>query len=271
DHLQKQLDNDEFQEDGSMTAFWQVNNQFQEFIDSQVTLDYDSQMTENTLLNTLESRSGNDTDADDADIRPIYNEEPMAKVQLTTKCNIFSIGQQHTERPEIINKGQHGQVLNDESNKAKIKKEIDVLETINTELEHMVANFHKENETLKKHYKDLYDSIKITRTKTIEQKTSLLANNTDLKVQIQEKVFAIAALKNDLRKLKGNSVDTKFAKISVLGKPVLQPLRNQLVVRQLNVFKHERSPMSKQQFAFQVDVNHNVSKPVTQHYLPKKS
>nr|GFC12667.1 hypothetical protein [Tanacetum cinerariifolium] len=198
------------------------------------------------------SRSGNDTDADDADIRPIYNEEPMAKVQLTTEW-------------------QHGQVLNDESNKAKIKKEIDVLETINTELEHMVANFHKENETLKKHYKDLYDSIKITRTKTIELKTSLLANNTDLKAQIQEKVFAIAALKNDLRKLKGNSVDTKFAKISVLGKPVLQPLRNQLVVRQPNVFKHERPPMSKQRFAFQVDVNHNVSKPVTQHYLPKKS
>nr|GFC91546.1 hypothetical protein [Tanacetum cinerariifolium] len=42
----KQLDKDEFQEDGSMTAFWGVNNQFQKFIDSQVTLDYDSQMTE---------------------------------------------------------------------------------------------------------------------------------------------------------------------------------------------------------------------------------
>nr|GEX76105.1 integrase, catalytic region, zinc finger, CCHC-type, peptidase aspartic, catalytic [Tanacetum cinerariifolium] len=46
DHLQKQLDKDEFQEDGSMTAFWEVNYQFQEFIDSQVTLDYDNQMTE---------------------------------------------------------------------------------------------------------------------------------------------------------------------------------------------------------------------------------
>nr|GEX72635.1 hypothetical protein [Tanacetum cinerariifolium] len=86
-----------------------------------------------------------------------------------------------------------------------------------------------------------------------------------------EKVFAIAALKNDLRKLKGNSVDTKFAITSVLGKPVLQPLRNQSVVRQLNAFKHERPPMSKQRFSSQVDVNHNLSKPVTRHYLPKKS
>nr|GEW65288.1 retrovirus-related Pol polyprotein from transposon TNT 1-94 [Tanacetum cinerariifolium] len=172
---------------------------------------------------------------------------------------------------QALKSGQHGQVLHDESNKAKIKKEINVLETINLELEHKVANLRKENETLKKHYKDLYDSTKITRSKIIEQTTSLLANNADLKAQIQEKVFAIAALKNDLRKLKGNSVDTKFAKISVLGKPVLQPLRNQLVVRQPNAFKHERPPMSKQRFASQVDVNHNVSKPVTQHYFPKKS
>ncbi|GJY66349.1 hypothetical protein Tco_0468587 [Tanacetum coccineum] len=176
DQLQKQLDKDEFQEDGSMAAFLLLNNQFQKFINSQFSLDYDSQMTDNyfvecngievkhfrdTLLQHMgnvkksvaerthhqrqydrgvnkrqmqtqenvqddSSRSGNDTDADDADIIPIYDEEPMDK-----------------------------------------------------------------------------------RSKTIEQTTSLLANNADLKAQIQEKVFAIAALKNGLRKLKGNSVDTK--------------------------------------------------------------
>ncbi|GKB53985.1 hypothetical protein Tco_0904738 [Tanacetum coccineum] len=93
---------------------------------------------------------------------------------------------------------------------AKIEKEIDVLETMNIELEHSVATLRKENETLKQHYKDLYDSIKITRSKTTEQTTSLLANNAELKAQIQEKVFAIAALKNDLRKLKGNK--STFAK-----------------------------------------------------------
>ncbi|GJV01836.1 hypothetical protein Tco_1335405 [Tanacetum coccineum] len=85
-----------------------------------------------------------------------------------------------------------------------------------------------------------------------------------------EKVFAIVALKNDLRKLKGNSVDTKFAKTSVLGKPVLQSLRNKSVVRQPNAFKSERPQMSKQRFASQVDVNNNLSRPVTQHYFPKR-
>ncbi|GJQ94713.1 hypothetical protein Tco_0005852 [Tanacetum coccineum] len=83
-------------------------------------------------------------------------------------------------------------------------------------------------------------------------------------------VFEIAALKNDLRKLKENRVDTKFDKTSVLGKPVLQSPRNQSVVRQPNAFKYERPQMSKQRVASQVDVNNNLSKPVTQRYLPKK-
>ncbi|GJX37630.1 hypothetical protein Tco_0250933 [Tanacetum coccineum] len=398
-----------------MAAFWVVNNQFQKFINSQFTLDYDSQMINkyfveytgikvkhfrDTLLQhmgnvkksvaertrhqrqydrmvnkrqmqTQESKidtgkavdadlvvtessgteskvhndssmSGNDTTADDADIRPIYDEEPMVEVQLTAECNIFAIRQQHTEQTKIINEGmvdqhseqcqvkssmldsspdnqttdyskqslefeniflkktvaqfqidfsrmeahcialklkyqnqalkswQHGHILNETSNKAKIKKEIEALETINIELEHIVAKLHKENETLKNHYKDLYDSIKITRSKTIEQTTSLLANNVDLKAQIQEKVFAIAALKNNLKKLKGNSVDTKFAKTSVLGKSVLQSLRNQSVVRKPNAFKSERPQMSKPRFASQVDVNNNLSRLVTQHYLPKR-
>nr|GEU30920.1 hypothetical protein [Tanacetum cinerariifolium] len=60
----------------------------------------------------------------------------------------------------------------------------------------------------------------------------------------KDMVFAVVALKNDLRKLKGNSVDTKFAKISVLRKPVLQSLRNQSVVRQPNAFKSERPQIS---------------------------
>ncbi|GJY23676.1 hypothetical protein Tco_0397334 [Tanacetum coccineum] len=178
DSLQKQLDKDNFQEDGSMAAFWVVNRQFQKLIDSQFFLDYNSQMTEkyfaeytgievkqfrDTLLQHMNnvkksvaertshqrqydrkvnkkqmqtqeskidtkavdadlvvtessgielevqddnSRSGNDTDADDAYIRPIYDEEPMAEVQLTAECNNFAIRQQHIEQPEIINEGR---------------------------------------------------------------------------------------------------------------------------------------------------------------------
>ncbi|GJZ11051.1 hypothetical protein Tco_0545810, partial [Tanacetum coccineum] len=45
---------------------------------------------------------------------------------------------------------QHGQIVNETSNKAKIKKEIEVIETINIELEHSVAKLLAENEQLHK-------------------------------------------------------------------------------------------------------------------------
>nr|GEX23973.1 hypothetical protein [Tanacetum cinerariifolium] len=53
------------------------------------------------------------------------------------------------------------------------------------------------------------------------------------------------------------------------GKPVLQPHKNQSAVRQPNAFKSERPRISNPRFASQVDVNNNLSKPVTTHYLPK--
>ncbi|GJR12063.1 hypothetical protein Tco_0794715 [Tanacetum coccineum] len=136
--------------------------------------------------------------------------------------------------------GQHGQFSKVKSNEAKVKHDIDVIETINIELEHKVAKLLKENETLKKHYKELSDSIKTTRAKTIECTFSLIAQNAKFKAQLQEKGFSIEELKNELRKLQGNSVDTKFAKPTILRKPVLQSLRNQSVVRQPTAFKSER-------------------------------
>ncbi|GJW02982.1 hypothetical protein Tco_1561838 [Tanacetum coccineum] len=273
------------------------------------------------------SRSGNDAHAYDADIRPIYDEEPMAEVQLIADHNVFATRQHHTEQPEFNNvgkvdqnaeqchdtcllpakltdnqttklsnqsleseniclkktvaqfqkdflrmeahcvnlelkyqnqalkEGKHGQFSKVKGNEAKVKRDIDVIETINIELEHKMAKLLKEYETLKRHYKELSDSIKTTRAKTIEHTTSLIAKNAEFKVQLQEKGFGIAALKNELRKLTGNSVNTKFAKSSILGKPILQPHRNQSVVRQTTAFKSKRPRISKSQFASQVDVN----------------
>ncbi|GJR39464.1 hypothetical protein Tco_1215148, partial [Tanacetum coccineum] len=110
--------------------------------------------------------------------------------------------------------------------------------------------------------KDLYDSLMAQLNKKSNE-------NADVLAQIQKKGFAIAALKNELRKLTGNSVNTKFAKPSILGKPVGQPLKNQSVVRQPTAFKSERPRISKPRFASQVDVNNDLSKPVTTHHLPK--
>ncbi|GJV83928.1 hypothetical protein Tco_1523826 [Tanacetum coccineum] len=177
DQLEKQLDNKELQEIGSMASFKVLETQFQMFIKSRIYLDdeyvvmtrnyflqytqlvipefrdtliqhmeyvkksideraqhkreYDSWVNERHMQTTEEkvdsskaldaslvdtessrieskeqdtsSRSRNDAHADDVDIRPIYDEEPMAEVQTTTEINVFSTRQHHTEQPEFNN------------------------------------------------------------------------------------------------------------------------------------------------------------------------
>ncbi|GJS16798.1 putative ribonuclease H-like domain-containing protein [Tanacetum coccineum] len=199
DQLEKQLGKEEFQEIGSMAAFKVLETH---------------SGTESGEQDTR-SRSGNDAHADDVDIRPIYDEEPMAEDAeqcrnirpLPAKLTDNQITELSNQSIEFENIWKQSQVLNEKSNKAKVKHDIDVIEIINIELEHKVAILLKENKTLKRHYKELSDSIKTTRAKTIEHITSLIANNDEFKAQVQEQGFAIAALKNELRKLKGNSTD----------------------------------------------------------------
>ncbi|GJR03772.1 hypothetical protein Tco_0526756 [Tanacetum coccineum] len=151
DQLGKQLDKEEYHEIGSMDAFRMQSKEGK--VDSSKALDAGLVVTESNETelerHVSSSRSGNDTHAEDDDIKPVNDNEPIAE--------------------------------------------------------------------------------------TVE--------NAELKAQIQEKVFANVALKNELRKLKGNSMDTKFAKPSILGK--------------------------LPRFASQVDVNNILSKPVTPRYLPK--
>ncbi|GJX86011.1 hypothetical protein Tco_0336785 [Tanacetum coccineum] len=145
DQLEKQLDKEEFQEIGSIAAFkipefhdtliqhmesvkksideraqhkqeydsWVNERQMQtteEKVDTSKALDASLVDTESSGTESKEqdtsSRSGNDAHADDADIRPIYDEEPMAEVQTTAEINVFAIGQQHTEQPEFNNEGE---------------------------------------------------------------------------------------------------------------------------------------------------------------------
>nr|GEX99462.1 hypothetical protein [Tanacetum cinerariifolium] len=87
------------------------------------SVDTKSSRTESTEQDTS-NRSGNDAHDDGTYIRPIYDEEPMAKVQTTAKINVFAIGQQHTEQPEFNNEGeivQNAEQCHDISNGSKPK------------------------------------------------------------------------------------------------------------------------------------------------------
>ncbi|GJZ32561.1 hypothetical protein Tco_0577997 [Tanacetum coccineum] len=112
-----------------------------------------------------------------------------------------SKAQLHAKTTLICNLKNQIKSVKEASNEAKLKKEINVLETINIELESSVAKLlaeneklNKKNEHLKQTYKELYDSIKKTRIQTKDHNDSLIAQvnsktvkNADLKAQIQEK------------------------------------------------------------------------------------
>ncbi|GKB14076.1 ribonuclease H-like domain-containing protein [Tanacetum coccineum] len=203
------------------------------------------------------SRSGNDADIENADIRPVNDQVPFAEVQLTALHNVLTNEQQHSVQsepiydthllekvdrnttPDSTNTCHRGGEIDQNAKKCQVSCPL-----LDPSFDNMTPEFS--NQSL---------------DKSVE--------NVDLKAQIQEKVFANAALKNELRKLKGNSVDTKFSKPSILGKPILQPPKNQSVVRQPNAFKSERPNFSKPRFASQVDVNNVLSKSVTPRYLHK--
>ncbi|GJR20000.1 retrovirus-related pol polyprotein from transposon TNT 1-94 [Tanacetum coccineum] len=145
---------------------------------------------------------------------------------------------------------KHIKSMRENDKEEKVKHEMDKIETINIELEHSVAKLLSENgrlqkqiEHLKKIYKDQFDSIKKTRALSKEHDDSLISQlnsnsmeNADLKRQIQDKVFVITSLKNDLRKLKGKETVENAAQIPIattiapgMFKIYLEPLAHRLL------------------------------------------
>ncbi|GJV14421.1 hypothetical protein Tco_1359744 [Tanacetum coccineum] len=142
---------------------------------------------------------------------------------------------QSQEKDTIIRKlKERIKSLSEKDSMGNVKKDIDEIETINIELEHIVAkllseneNLRKEREHLKSIFKDQFDSIGKTCVQSKAHCDSLIAQinaksieNLDLNAQLQKKVFAITALKNELRKLKGkNVVNTVVSKPNATVSP----------------------------------------------------
>ncbi|GJX26565.1 retrovirus-related pol polyprotein from transposon TNT 1-94 [Tanacetum coccineum] len=77
---------------------------------------------------------------------------------------------QSQEKDTVIKKlKERIKSLSGSMNEDKVKKDIEEIETINIELEHMVSKLIAKNEHLKQTYKKLYDSIKPTRIRSKEQ------------------------------------------------------------------------------------------------------
>ncbi|GJY17867.1 retrovirus-related pol polyprotein from transposon TNT 1-94 [Tanacetum coccineum] len=86
---------------------------------------------------------------------------------------------------------EHLKMMRENEKEEKVKHEMDEIETINIKLE------HKHGDSL------------------IAQLNSKSMENADLKHQLQDKVFVITSLKNDLRKLKGKETVENAAQIPI--------------------------------------------------------
>ncbi|GKE22636.1 hypothetical protein Tco_1434148 [Tanacetum coccineum] len=123
----------------------------------------------------------------------VYNELSNRFLKLEKHCISLEIQIQQKEESFQSNKPcmnhtnlrlEENQIksVKEASNEAKVKNDIDVIETINIELEHSVAKLlaaneqlHKEKEHLKQTYKELYDTIKKTRVQNKDNSDSLIS------------------------------------------------------------------------------------------------
>ncbi|GJX95839.1 retrovirus-related pol polyprotein from transposon TNT 1-94 [Tanacetum coccineum] len=133
------------------------------------------------------------------------------------------------------------------------------LENENVELEFQVLNYAKENAHLKTTYKNLFDSIKVTRAQTKAIIDSLqdklhdtIYENAKLRAQLFDKVSE----QKDTNK--GTSVNTQFSKQSILGKP---PSSSKPKLYSVTHFP-------KSMFFPKVGKSNDLSKPVTSNSAP---
>ncbi|GKB05442.1 retrovirus-related pol polyprotein from transposon TNT 1-94 [Tanacetum coccineum] len=138
------------------------------------------------------------------------------------------------------------------------------LENENVELEFQVRNYEKEIAHLKTTYKNLFDSISVTRAQT---KTIIDSLQNKLHDTIYENA-KFDKVSEQVDTTKGTSTNTKFANQSTERKPSLQPVRKNLVVRQPNAFQSEHTTSSKNRVPQKVDETNDLSKPVTSNSVP---
>nr|GEW75465.1 integrase, catalytic region, zinc finger, CCHC-type, peptidase aspartic, catalytic [Tanacetum cinerariifolium] len=110
----------------------------------------------------------------DVEVRCMELEAELAKLRNTSH---------HDNQEELINR--FSKLETADSQITKLTEQVTNLQAQNN-------LFRAENDKIKQHYKELYDSIKITRAKHIEQVTALTTENVNLKAQTLEKVNSVS-------------------------------------------------------------------------------
>ncbi|GKA07572.1 retrovirus-related pol polyprotein from transposon TNT 1-94, partial [Tanacetum coccineum] len=111
----------------------------------------------------------------------------------------YTVAQKHIAELEAENSNLTKKIQKDDHDEMiKHFSKLEALDSQNKDLNAKVnalqdlnEHFRVENEKVKQHYKELYDSIKLTRAKTIEKTTSLLTEIETLKAQIKGKTKCV--------------------------------------------------------------------------------
>ncbi|GJR88915.1 hypothetical protein Tco_0212926 [Tanacetum coccineum] len=210
DQLEKKLDKDEFQGDRFMVAFCVINKQFQMFINSQFTWDYDSQMTEKYFVEYtgIEVKQFRETLL----LHMGTSKWPVPFVRYNWTAQLMSLLMKLNGIMSNLNHICHISVGKDAPEFCEffeindLKAQLQAKTTLICNLKNQIKSvkeasneaknekLNKENEHLKQTFKELYDSIKKTQIQTRDHNDSLIAQvnsktveNGDLKAQIQEK------------------------------------------------------------------------------------
>ncbi|GJU72828.1 integrase, catalytic region, zinc finger, CCHC-type containing protein [Tanacetum coccineum] len=162
------------------------------------------------------SRSGNDAHVDDADIRPIYDEEPMAEVQTTAEINIFATGQQHTEQPEFNNEGKVDQNAEQCHDTCPLPAKLtdnqttelsnQSLESENIRLKKTVAQFQKDFLRMEAHCVNLELKYQNQALKEGQHGQFLKVTSNEAKVPTR-KIFTSSTTKVDSKPTNGSNED----------------------------------------------------------------
>nr|GEY96907.1 retrovirus-related Pol polyprotein from transposon TNT 1-94 [Tanacetum cinerariifolium] len=174
------------------------------------------------------SKKGKDPEA----VKQSISHKPFDYVKLNQLSKDF--GKRFTPKQELLAEQAFGfRISNptiESSNKLPVKVEVPSqlpkVSLVNASLKKLKLHLAQFDSVVKKRttpnartegewevFKDQFDSIKKTRVHTTEKRDSLndklnlkCAVNEDLNAQIQDKVFVITSLKNDLQKLKGKEI-----------------------------------------------------------------
>ncbi|GJW27965.1 hypothetical protein Tco_0044840, partial [Tanacetum coccineum] len=176
---------------------------------------------------------------DDVD-KETYDKLCKKKQCFRSKCSKFYSAQSQAKDTVIVKLKEQIKSLKGNVDDSKVKMDMDEIETLNIELEHRVTKLVTENEHLKQTYKQLFDSIKPKHVQSKEQCDALIKQVniksreiSDLNAKLQEQGLVLAALKNELRKLKGKTLDKKAIEThsvdSKVSKDNMEPITPKLL------------------------------------------